>query len=89
MDEKKAKFLLGKDTVIMCLHELINSSFSEYEGDKRKLKDMSDFDDADLLDITEDDWKDIGHTWNALEPRMNSYFEIRRQTPEKWFRKEE
>jgi len=89
MEENKSTFVLEKETVIMCLYEIMSSSFCEYEGDKEKLRNTSDFDDADLLDITENDWKDIGHPWNNLKPCMDSYFEILNQAPKEWFKKEE
>ena len=89
MEENKSTFVLEKDTVILCLYEIMSSSFCSYQGDKVKLRETSEFEDADLLDITEDDWKDIGAPWNIIESNMKSYFEILHQTPEEWFKKEE
>lgn len=87
MEENKSTFELDKDTIIMCLQEIMSSAFCAYEGDNEKIGN-ADFEDADLLTITEKDWKDIGHPWNNLEPRMNSYFEILNQAPKEWFKKE-
>ena len=86
--KKESTFVLEKDTAIMCLYEIMSSAFCSYQGDKELFKDTSKFEDADLLKITEDDWRDIGAPWNNLEPCMKSYFEILNQAPEEWFKRE-
>jgi hypothetical protein len=86
--KKESTFVLGKDTAIMCLYEIMSSAFCSYQGDKEILKDTSKFEDADLLKITEEDWKDIGTPWNCLEPCMKSYYEILNQAPKEWFKGE-
>ena len=84
-DHQQSMFVLNKDTAIMCLYEIMSSAFCAYHGDKELFKDTSKFEDADLLKITEDDWKDIGVPWNDLEPCMKSYYEILNQSPKEWF----
>jgi hypothetical protein len=84
--KKESTFVLEKDTAIMCLYEIMSSAFCSYEGDNELFKDTSKFEDADLLKITEDDWKDISVPWNNLEPCMKSYFEILNQAPKEWFK---
>ena len=88
MTENKSIFELKKDTIITCLHEIMSIAFCSYVGDKEKLRDTSEFEDADLLDITEDDWRDIDLSWNVIKPLMDSYYEILKQAPEEWFKKE-
>ena len=83
----KKTFELEKDTVIMCLQEIMSSAFCAYEGDKEFIG-SADMKDSDLLEITEKDWKDICHPWNNIEPCMNSYYEILNQAPKEWFKKE-
>ena len=86
--KKVSTFVLDKDTVIMCLYEIMSTAFCSYVGDKEKLRDTSEFSDADLLQITEEDWRDIDLTWNTVEPLKNSYYEILNQAPEEWFKEE-
>lgn len=84
--EKESTFILDENTASICLYEIMSSSFCNYEGDREFLKNTSEFKCADLLHITEDDWKDIARPWNSVKPYMDSYFKILNQAPKKWFK---
>lgn len=89
MKKNESTFVLDKDTVIMCLYEIMSTAFCSYTGDKEILRDTSKFFDDHLLHITEEDWREIDLNWNTVEPLKKSYYNILNQAPKEWFKKGE